>query len=102
MIACSEMGVARTRRVPNFVERPLVTLKTPPIGSATSSPRMITLSSAVIAHSSAEFIAAADFIGVVTLRFSTTVMKHLLRRNRLRRRRYSKHLGRAAGGPERS
>src|SRR5712675_762985 len=61
-IACSLIGVARTRSVPYLVDSPLVTLKTPPIGSATSSPSTMTLSSRAMALSSAEPIATADVI----------------------------------------
>ena len=54
MIACSEIGVERTRWSPNFVDRPLVTPMTPPSsGSATSSPNTRTFGSSAIASSSA-------------------------------------------------
>jgi hypothetical protein len=44
MIACSEMGVSRTRRGPNRSRSPSVVLKTPP-AAATSSPMRYTRSS---------------------------------------------------------
>ena len=43
-MACSEMGVSRTRQGPNFSSSPTVVLKTPP-AAATSSPRKTTRSS---------------------------------------------------------
>src|SRR3546814_11649930 len=53
-MACSEMGVERTRLVPYLLERPLLTLNTPPpCSSATSSPRIMTFPSSAIASSSA-------------------------------------------------
>src|SRR5690606_8592204 len=56
-----------TLPLPYLVDRPLVTLNTPPIGSAMSSPSSTTLSSLAIARSSAEFIAtAADIFSVST------------------------------------
>ena len=44
MMACSEMGVSRTRLGPKRSNRPTVVLNTPP-AAATSSPRKITRSS---------------------------------------------------------
>ena len=44
MIACSLIGVSRTRSAPNRSWRPSVVLKTPP-AAATSSPRKTTISS---------------------------------------------------------
>ena len=44
MIACSEIGVSRTRIGPNFSSSPTVALNTPP-APATSSPRNTTSSS---------------------------------------------------------
>ncbi len=44
MIACSEMGVSRTRWGPNRSRSPTVVLNTPP-AAATSSPRKMTRSS---------------------------------------------------------
>ena len=44
MIACSEIGVSRTRMGPNSSNSPTVVLNTPP-ASATSSPKNTTLGS---------------------------------------------------------
>jgi hypothetical protein len=46
-IACSEIGVSRTRRGPNCSNRPTVDLKTPP-ALATSSPKKMTSGSRAI------------------------------------------------------
>src|SRR5579871_3575753 len=56
-IAVSEIGVSRTRAAPCFVDRPRVSFRAPPAGSATSSPRMMTFGSDDNARSSAWLIA---------------------------------------------
>src|SRR5690606_12664457 len=58
MIACSEIGVERTRRSPNLVDNPLLAPLTPPSsGSATSSPNSSTVGSAAMAWCRASLIA---------------------------------------------
>ncbi len=53
IIACSEMGVGRTRSRPYFVDRPAEDLVTPPAGSAMSSPSRNTAGSLPRARSNA-------------------------------------------------
>jgi hypothetical protein len=59
-IASSEIGVSRTRSVPNSSTRPLVTPKMPPPPqTATSSPMTKTVESRRISSRSASFSASA-------------------------------------------
>ena len=61
MMACSEIGVLRTRARPYLVERPLVPFITPPVGSSMSSPRQKTDGSAAMARSRA-WLTAWDMV----------------------------------------
>src|SRR5918996_917854 len=61
-IACSEIGVARTRWVPYLVDRPWVRRTTPPGGSAMSSPSRNTRGSLPRAMSKASLIASPNVI----------------------------------------
>jgi hypothetical protein len=63
-MACSLIGVARTRCVPYLEDSPRVTPNTPPPGSAMSSPSRTTRSSLARASSSAALSAWANFIVV--------------------------------------
>ncbi len=57
IMACSEIGVARTRSSPCLVDRPTVALVTPPAGSAISSPNRKTSGSFSSARSRASVTA---------------------------------------------
>ena len=65
-MACSLIGVARTRSVPYLVDNPADTLNTPPLGSAMSSPSRNTEGSRARASSRALPIAWNPSIGTVS------------------------------------
>ena len=75
-MTCSEMGVSRTRSAPYLVDSPLVTPKTPPPGSAMSSPSRTTRSSAPRASSRARVMAARTLTSPPRLAGASAAQEH--------------------------
>ena len=81
MIACSEIGVVRTRDLPYLVDRPRVTPTTPPSSSSPmSSPSRMTFWSSAMASSSALLTAWMVFIGLAA--GATALMRSTPRQRR--------------------